>query len=65
MIIDDIIRDEQNEIWAICGSEHFHLSAEYVAEHKPQIGDLLLMNHPTNKEISQKVEDEPKTKTPE
>lgn len=52
MIIDDIIRDEQNEIWAICGEDKFHLSAEYVAAHKPQVGDEL-------------VQDEPKTETPE
>ena len=50
MIIDDIIRDEQNEIWAICGADKVHLSAEYVAAHKPQVGDELVQEEPKVKE---------------
>jgi len=46
MIIDDIIRDEQNEIWAICGDEKIHLTAEYVAAHKPQVGDEIVKEEP-------------------
>ena len=46
MIIDDIVRDEQNEIWAICGADKVHLSAEYVAAHKPQVGDELVQEEP-------------------
>jgi len=46
MIIDDIVRDEQNEIWAICGDEKIHLTAEYVAANKPQIGDEIVAAEP-------------------
>ena len=51
MIIDDIIRDEQNEIWAICGDEKVHLSSEYVAAHKPQVGDELVVAEPKIEEV--------------
>jgi hypothetical protein len=50
MIIDDIIRDEQNEIWAICGKDKVHLTAEYVAAHKPQVGDELVEEEPKTSE---------------
>ena len=39
MIIDDFFRDEQNEVWVVCGDKKVHLTAEYIAAHKPQIGD--------------------------
>lgn len=43
MIIEDIVRDEQNEIWAVCGKDKVHLSADYVVANKPQIGDELVL----------------------
>ena len=57
MIIEDIIRDEQNEIWAISGSDKVHLSAEYVAKHKPQIGDELVVEEPAAEEVQQVIEE--------
>ena len=50
MIIDDIIRDEQNEIWAICGKKKVHLTADYVAAHKPQVGDEVVKEEPVVEE---------------
>jgi len=46
MIIDDFKRDEQDQVVAICGEVEIHLSAEYIAEHKPQIGDELVFQEP-------------------
>jgi hypothetical protein len=57
MIIDDIIRDEQNEIWAICGKKKVQLSAEYVATNKPQVGDELVQEEP---KVEEAVAEEPK-----
>ena len=57
MIIDDIIRDEQNEIWAICGKEKVHLSADYVAAHKPQVGDEIVQEEP---KVEEAPAEEPK-----
>ena len=42
MIIEDFVRDEANEIYAVVAGEKIHLTAEYVATHKPQIGDTLV-----------------------
>jgi hypothetical protein len=42
MKIDDFIRNEQNEVVAICGDQQIVLSAEYVEANKPQIGDELV-----------------------
>ena len=42
MIIEEFVRDEANEIFAIVAGEKIHLTAEYVATHKPQIGDTLV-----------------------
>jgi hypothetical protein len=50
MIIDDFIRNEENQVVAICGDEQVILTAEYISEFKPQIGDMILMNQPAVKE---------------
>lgn len=42
MIIEDFVRDEANEIYAVVAGEKIHLTAEYVANHKPQIGDTVV-----------------------
>lgn len=42
MIIEDFVRDEANEIYAVVAGEKIHLTAEYVVAHKPQIGDTLV-----------------------
>ena len=42
MIIEDFVRDEANEIYAVVAGEKIHLTTEYVATHKPQIGDTLV-----------------------
>jgi hypothetical protein len=42
MIIEEFVRDEANEIYAVVAGEKIHLTAEYVATHKPQIGDTLV-----------------------
>jgi len=42
MIIEDFVRDEANEIFAIVAGEKIHLTNEYVVKHKPQIGDTLV-----------------------
>jgi hypothetical protein len=46
MIIDEFFRDEQNEIWVICGDQKIHLTAQYVATHKPQVGDEVVAEEP-------------------
>jgi hypothetical protein len=46
MIIDDFVRDEQNEVWAICGDQKVHLDASYLAINKPQIGDEIAQAEP-------------------
>jgi hypothetical protein len=42
MIIEEFVRDEANEIYAVVAGEKIHLTTEYVATHKPQIGDTLV-----------------------
>ena len=42
MIIEEFVRDEANEIYAVVAGEKIHLTTEYVAIHKPQIGDTLV-----------------------
>jgi len=42
MIIEDFVRDEANEIYAVVAGEKIHLTAEYVIAHKPQISDTLI-----------------------
>ena len=42
MIIEDFVRDEANEIYAVVAGEKIHLTTEYVVAHKPQIGDTLV-----------------------
>ena len=39
MIIDDFIRNEENQVVAICGKKQVVLTAEYIATYKPQVGD--------------------------
>lgn len=39
MIIESFKRNEENEVVAVCGDKEIVLSEEYVAEHKPQVGD--------------------------
>ena len=46
MIIEEFVRDEANEIYAVVAGEKIHLTAEYVATHKPQIGDTLVETAP-------------------
>jgi hypothetical protein len=46
MVIDDFTRDENNEIYAICGDDKVHLSAEYIALNKPQVGDDIIEEPP-------------------
>jgi hypothetical protein len=52
MIIDDFVRDEQNEVWAICGDQKVHLDASYLAINKPQVGDEIAQAEP---EVVQEV----------
>lgn len=42
MIIEDFVRDEANEIYAVVAGKKIHLTADYVVAHKPQIGDTLI-----------------------
>ena len=42
MIIEEFVRDEANEIYAVVAGEKIHLTTEYVVTHKPQIGDTLV-----------------------
>jgi hypothetical protein len=42
MIIEEFVRDEANEIYAVVAGEKIHLTTEYVATHKPQVGDTLV-----------------------
>jgi hypothetical protein len=42
MIIEEFVRDEANEIFAVVAGEKIHLTNEYVIKHKPQIGDILV-----------------------
>ena len=46
MIIDNFVRDDQNEVWAICGDEKVHLDSAYIATYKPQIGDEIAQEEP-------------------
>jgi hypothetical protein len=46
MIIDDFIRNEENQVVAICGTEQVVLTAEYIAAHKPQVGDEIVTEAP-------------------
>lgn len=50
MIIDDFKRNEANEVVAICGEKEIVLSAEYIAAHKPQIGDEIVAEEPKAEE---------------
>jgi hypothetical protein len=42
MIIEEFVRDEANEIYAVVAGEKIYLTAEYVVAHKPQVGDTLV-----------------------
>jgi hypothetical protein len=42
MIIEEFVRDEANEIYAVVAGEKIHLTSEYVVTHKPQVGDTLV-----------------------
>jgi len=46
MIIEEFVRDEANEIFAVVAGEKIHLTNEYVVAHKPQIGDTLVEEAP-------------------
>lgn len=59
MIIEDCIRDENNEIFAIVAGERIHLTAEYVVKHKPQIGDTLVEE--SLEALTETPAEEPKT----
>jgi len=47
MIVDSFKRDEENEVIAICGDVEIPLTAEYIAQHKPQVGDELVFEEPS------------------
>lgn len=47
MLITDFKRNEANEVVAIVDDKEFVLSAEYIAEHKPQIGDEYIADAPS------------------
>jgi hypothetical protein len=49
MIIDDFIRNEQDQVVAICGKKQVVLTAEYIATYKPQIGDEIVIEEPVVK----------------
>jgi hypothetical protein len=46
MIIDDFIRNEEDQVVAICGKKQVVLTAEYIATYKPQIGDEIVKEEP-------------------
>ena len=46
MIIDDFIRNEENEVVAICGKKQMVLTTEYITTYKPQIGDEIVKEEP-------------------
>ena len=46
MIIDDFIRNEENQVVAICGKKQVVLTAEYIAINKPQVGDEIVKEEP-------------------
>ena len=46
MIIDDFIRNEEDQVVAICGKKQVVLTAEYIANYKPQIGDEIVKEEP-------------------
>lgn len=56
MIIDDFKRNEANEVVAVCGTEEVVLSAAYIAEFKPQVGDELVVQEPKVEETAEKSE---------
>ena len=47
MIIDAFIRDEQQNVIAICGDQQILLTWDYVVKHKPQVGDEIIEDEPT------------------
>lgn len=59
MIIDSFIRDENNEVQAICGGIKIHLNAEYIALNKPQIGDDIIEEPPADDIVEELVIEEP------
>jgi hypothetical protein len=46
MIIDDFIRNEEDQVVAICGKKQVVLTAEYIATYKPQVGDEIVKEEP-------------------
>jgi len=46
MIIDAFIRDQDNNIIAICGKKQVPLDWAYIAENKPQVGDEIVETEP-------------------
>jgi len=57
MIIDEFVRDEANQVWAICGKDKVQLSSEYIVTHKPQIGDEIVQEEP---KVEEAPAEEPK-----
>lgn len=53
MLITDFKRNEANEVVAIVDDKEFVLSAAYVAEHKPQIGDELIVDEPAEDSVTE------------
>jgi hypothetical protein len=46
MIIDAFIRDEQQNVIAVCGKNQVPLSWAYIEENKPQVGDEIVETEP-------------------
>ena len=46
MIIDDFIRNEEDQVVAICGKKQVVLTAQYIATYKPQVGDEIVKEEP-------------------
>jgi hypothetical protein len=59
MIIDNFIRNEENQVVAICGKKQIVLTAEYIATHKPQIGDEIVKEEPVVEASAPAVEEAP------
>jgi hypothetical protein len=47
MIIDAFIRDQDQNVIAICGKKQVPLTWDYITEHKPQVGDEIVEDEPT------------------
>jgi len=53
MIIDAFIRDQDQNVIAICGKKQIPLTWDYIAEHKPQVGDEIVEAEPKTEETQE------------